>query len=1078
MWKFEGSAIKTGARTCFFQQLEPRLLLDGVADLDPGNPADAAILGLAATFQDVPVYTAPEAAAAREDLRDIIETDTPSLVYGAFAEFARWHFGAGSEPKVYELYGSELGVVDTSTWQHVSENSASFAWETNLSAYTFVQYGLSSDYGQTTEMTDRAYYQHLHQIGDLDIDATYHYRFVAIDERGEIYVTPDATFTTSAIPGAIHIAGGNISSPIVLSSGGYYVLTGDIVSSAGGITTKADNITLDLNGHTILYGQDATSSDEMYGIWGFGTSASQRRYMATNLKIFNGKIVQGTNSLIGANTSHDRWNPMRLGGHNHEIAGVSVSYWAPQSWGILNHYPSGDTSFHHNVFTDSGALITNRHGAGSRVIGFQYTVDVPNNFAIYNNLVRRARQNGIGTARTMYNNEIYIDSWSTNSFAIQPLSVEGIPSGDHHHNKIFATGFNAYGFGWAHEDLNIHDNYVMMHGFDLSHRWDETWGDINLLEAFRVTNYAPGGQIRNNLTYWNNTAILRGSENAEIRGTGFYSDETISNLVFRDNYVKAESLDAVTQRVACIDTQGYFRKEDSLPVFYNDNVLVSNICNVRFGDSYGKGNNHMFNRCDFVRIGDRDDYHTFAFDGTYWSFGHIITDGKFYGGAAPDDVYWRATGSLSSYSVAWTLTVNTDPSASIVIRDKDGNIAFSGPADTSGSTPVALKEYIVRPVEWLPSHSPTGLVGVKPPNLYSHQKIYYAPYTVEVTTGGVTQTYTTDAAQPQLRTVLVREGGGEVSRAQLPPADQLAILEGRSFWADIYVRSNEVLSSWVFGGSFDLSFDPAYGQVLTVEPVGEHWQQGTSGVIDNVGGTVTGISRDTGAPVGGEDEWVLLARVQFTGEATIDPLGSLGDPQSLNLAVTPSNVDASFVSATPSVANDGGLVYPVIYDFDDSGVVLGGDLSYFSEAFGQAVGPAQPPYTAWADFDGDRIVSETDRAWLAGAYRQSVGDIDFGQLPSRYRPSTWTSGDWARIPFTTPLAVSDMLGDEEDDSPLEWNAFGQSSQEPVLPRDLRSATLAAVFDGADSGREWSPLVTARTIRRTIASRLRSLDRLR
>ena len=161
----DGSVIPS-----MLEPLESRLLLDGAADLNPSIPADAAILALAASFTEVPAYTAPQAATAREALRDVVETDAASLVYGAFAEFARWHFGAGSEPMVYQLYGSELGVVEASTWRHVSENSASLAWETNLPAYTFVQYGITSAYGGTTEMSDRAYYQHLHQPRDLAIN--------------------------------------------------------------------------------------------------------------------------------------------------------------------------------------------------------------------------------------------------------------------------------------------------------------------------------------------------------------------------------------------------------------------------------------------------------------------------------------------------------------------------------------------------------------------------------------------------------------------------------------------------------------------------------------------------------------------------------------------------------------------------------------------------------------------------------------------------------------------------------------------------------------------------------------------
>jgi len=358
---------------------------------------------------------------------------------------------------------------------------------------------------------------------------------------------------------------------------------------------------------------------------------------------------------MAQNGARDRYNCLVIRGGDVELAGVTCVYHAPQAWGVILEESAGSVKVHHNVFVDKGTIITDRHGAGVRPIGFVNAPAGENAFELYNNLVKRTRQNGLMLASSMHHNEVYVDSWSTNSFAIQPLSQVGVAAGRFRDNKVFATGFNPYGFGWAHEAMYIYDNFVLMFGMDTTHRWYERWGDINMLSAMRVTNYDQGGQVRNNLEYWNNTIVIRGEENSEIRGVEFFSDETISGLVFHNNYVKVESLDAHTGRVAAVDVQGHFRKPASLPVTYVDNLFESNTILIRFGDDYGVGHNHHFIRPTFVKSGDNPEFHTFVFDGGHYSTGHVILDATFGPGTAYNDVYWKNTSSHGPWNSSRSL---------------------------------------------------------------------------------------------------------------------------------------------------------------------------------------------------------------------------------------------------------------------------------------------------------------------------------------------------------------------------------------------------------------------------------------
>jgi len=416
------------------------------------------------------------------------------------------------------------------------------------------------------------------------------------------------------------------------------------------------------------------------------------------------------------------------------MAGMYFEHSAPQASCVLFNFANGKCEAHHNVFVDKGTVITHRGGAGLTELKCGWDRGNPADFKVHHNLVKRGRQNGLRFARQIYNNEIYIDSWSTNSFATGSYTDKD----DHHHNRVFGTGYNAYAFPWSKTNLNVHHNFVHMQAIDTSHRWHEKWGDINMLAGLRLTNYGRGGQKRSNLRYGENVIIIRGRGKCEIRGTEFFSDEGVKGLVCENTTVVAEAQDATAKKIACIVAQGHFRKAKSLPVVYRNCHLISNVCNVRFGDSYGKGNNHHVMDCTFTKTGSRKDYHTFTFDGGAWSFGHIVRDGIFGAGTAYNDVWWKRTGKKSWYKVQWTLKLKAPPGAKVTIRQKQAldaeapeeptepETAFDGQVGPDGELTVPLTQCVIRP-----------------PAEYNHRagshdrrEIALTPHTVTVTTGG------------------------------------------------------------------------------------------------------------------------------------------------------------------------------------------------------------------------------------------------------------------------------------------------------------------------------------------------------
>ena len=75
------------------------------------------------------------------------------------------------------------------------DGSAAITCITNWDVVAKVEYGPSSDYGESV-FEKESVNNHRLIIADLEPDRLYHYRIVAETDKGEVVVTPDATFST------------------------------------------------------------------------------------------------------------------------------------------------------------------------------------------------------------------------------------------------------------------------------------------------------------------------------------------------------------------------------------------------------------------------------------------------------------------------------------------------------------------------------------------------------------------------------------------------------------------------------------------------------------------------------------------------------------------------------------------------------------------------------------------------------------------------------------------------------------------------------------------------------------------
>ena len=654
----------------------------------------------------------------------------PDRIYDSFNRFCIENFGAETEEEVYNMFGKELKVIDEGSWMHISDSSACICWETNLPAKTYIEYGISTEYGSRTSEPERHFYLHLRYIRDLEPNTTYHYRLISVDERGNRIFSEDRTFAARRITDAIRIPGDLGGPPYTLDKPNtYYLVTADIIADATAFNVVADGITLDLGGHTVIYDKkpgspDPARSSRRYGFSAVrGCSGIRTADGRRGIKIVNGIIKQEKGGVSQAAA----YSPLFLRRpHNTEIAGITVEYSGAQITGFAVDSAYEGTNVHHNVVIDRGTKLTNRHRG---VSGIAFNVEGAGTIlSCHHNLLKRVRQTGIGTSSytDIYSNEIYIDSWTTNSFGVsyygsrikRPIHEISI-----HNNRVFGTGYHPIGIGsgrYAY-DVKVFANYIQMQGQAPStYRWPSGPGDP-LGQEHPVNGIRIHEGPQKDIDYSDNTVVVKArgvkKEGVMMRGLWITPAEAMENVVFRNNLVKqvAQNKYADGYAVAALGTNSGNPQEQ---IFYYDNTIMANMCNVRFGDNYGHGANHHFVGTTFVRIGNNSRYKTIKLGWKGWnrdSYGHSFLDSKFEGGADYNKVGTEGADSAHyDFTVEWYLDLTAQPGSEVSIKDKTGKQVFNAAVNSNGKLPVPLRQYTYRP----------------------RGKLFYTPHTVTVVKEG------------------------------------------------------------------------------------------------------------------------------------------------------------------------------------------------------------------------------------------------------------------------------------------------------------------------------------------------------
>ncbi len=591
------------------------------------------------------VVGAPLARAAEQD------------AYGAFNRFSAAHFGAEREEEMYRAFGKELKVEDGGLWQHVSEASACFAWQTNLPAKSLVEFDTTAAYGQKTAEPERCFALHLHHLKGLKPDTAYHYRLVSVDERGNRIASPDATFTTKRLPDAVRIPDDVAGPPFVLDRpNATYLVTQDIAADGTAIFIAASGVTLDLGGHTVTYDEKRDTANE-------GACAirghKQRGIGLSNVKVLNGSLRRGR----GGSTTEKVWdtlyNPLFFSKPSSlEIAGLSVDYDGCQVAAIALIIRGEKVDVHHNAFLDRGSDLFNRHTGMDAV-----SVAAQNSHVRYN-LIKRTRHRGVNAFQgsEILANEVYIDSYATNSYGIMYYSQQGAAGLRIFGNRIFGAGYHPIGIGsgQGYSDVKVRRNYIQVQGTIAEARWTGGQGGGDDPGQLHPVNGIRLQRPRRRIEHADNVIVVKGSgQGCLMRGVWIVPDDQSGpGLSFRSNRIKLIAEDAVAEGSA-LSCGGTPNPPGPATVDLEHNTVITNLCHVQFGDNYSHGGHYGFEANEFIKLGNDPRYRTIRLGWNGWkyeTFGHTFLDTAFQGGASFDSVSFDgAQRGRYDFSIAWTL---------------------------------------------------------------------------------------------------------------------------------------------------------------------------------------------------------------------------------------------------------------------------------------------------------------------------------------------------------------------------------------------------------------------------------------
>lgn len=326
-------------------------------------------------------------------------------------------------------------------------------------------------------------------------------------------------------------------------AGATYVLQNDLDCAGTALWIRNDNITLDLNGHTVMYG--SANEDNRYGIalpahWGM-TEFEDKKGPHNYAVIKNGTLTQ--------NGTGENGHGIRIYSNDHHtIDNVKIIVKSHNADGIHTDYVDGNMTISNCYIDDKTQTILSRHAISAAInlmtLGSGTT-------EIYNNTIVDSPQQGIRVASQsvdnypvaiIHDNDISIDAQYANSYGI---GVDArMQFADIYNNYIHSP--NGRGITVQCSNSKIHHNTIdVQEGAHPPEYPDYLWTHGIKIEG--LVNIYP----QNNDIYENDITV-RTREDGHAIGLSVSLQDGMANNRFHHNTITA--LQPFTNRYAtCVE---------------------------------------------------------------------------------------------------------------------------------------------------------------------------------------------------------------------------------------------------------------------------------------------------------------------------------------------------------------------------------------------------------------------------------------------------------------------------------------------------------------------------------------------
>ncbi|QDV50075.1 Calx-beta domain-containing protein [Gimesia fumaroli] len=225
------------------------------------------------------------------------------------------------------------------------------------------------------------------------------------------------------------------------------------------------------------------------------------------------------------------------------------------------------------------------------------------------------------------------------------------------------------------------------------------------------------------------------------------------------------------------------------------------------------------------------------------------------------------------------------------------------------------------------------------------------------------------------------------------PESQNWVSEWSSYWVEIWIDATNPINRGIVTASLDFNYNTEYTSATEFE-FGNAFTQNQAGTINDLTGTVAGLSAETNASGLGVENQVLFARIKFeslTGDqVSLDLPGRSIGPYDLGLDVSSPQVslEGDITTAASPGSDNGASIFANPFDLNDDDTINIRDLVLFINVYRSVPSESSSDYAWFADFDKNDHVNIRDLIQLINNYGKSKQGNSAVSYPDNY-PDAW-----------------------------------------------------------------------------------------